>query len=188
MAIEERLTVVTGGTDAGIFTLFGEALGDARTAPCIGVAPADRVTWPARERPLDSEPGKEEPVSLEPHHSHFLLISGGEWGIETKAMLSLIDALSTKCPSVAVLAGGGDIARQEVLGHVRAGRNVAVLADSGRLADELADAIAGSPAGHPDTAEIAATALVTVVEGMAPPSALAELIRERLDREAKPLR
>jgi hypothetical protein len=184
VAIDERLTVVTGGTDAGIFTLFGEALGDERTAPCIGVSPADRVTWPGRER-LDPNPGDEEPVPLESHHSHFLLIAGGEWGVETDAMLSLIRALSTTCPSVAVLAGGGDIARREVLGHVRAGRNVIVLADSGRFADELADAIAGGPVGQAETAEIAATGLVTVVEGMEPPSTLAELVRERLDGEAR---
>ncbi|MFO7634707.1 MAG: hypothetical protein R6W76_19310, partial [Caldilinea sp.] len=36
---DEEITTITGGTDAGIFHLFGQGLGRwGRTAPCIGVA------------------------------------------------------------------------------------------------------------------------------------------------------
>ena len=41
--VEQGLTAVTGGTDAGIFELFGKALGERATGPCIGVAPAGLV-------------------------------------------------------------------------------------------------------------------------------------------------
>ena len=179
VALEERLTVITGGTDAGIFSVFGQALGDAPTAPCIGVVPAGRVTWPGRTRATVA-PGEEERVPLEPHHSHFLLVAGDEWGVETEAMLSLCQALSLDRASLALLAGGGTGARREVLGHVRAGREVIVLAGTGRFADELAGVIVGGSAPEPETAEIAARGLVTVVDGTGHGSELGELVRARL--------
>ena len=47
VAAEERLTVITGGTDAGVFHLFGAGLARwGRTAPCIGVAVAELVSYP----------------------------------------------------------------------------------------------------------------------------------------------
>ena len=180
VAVEERLTVVTGGTDAGIFSLFGQALGDDRTAPCIGVVPAGRVTWLERASPADRGPKDEELVPLEPHHSHFLLVAGDEWGAETEAMLSLADALGADCASLAVLAGGGAGSRREILGHVRAGRPVIVLAGTGRLADKLAGVIAGGSPSDPETAEIASTDLITVVDSAEPSSTLAQLIRAGL--------
>jgi TRPM family ion channel len=180
VAVEERLTVVTGGTDAGIFSLFGQALDNERTAPCIGVAPAARVSWPGRASPTNRGLPDEELVALEPHHSHFLLVTGDEWGAETEAMLSLADALSADCASLAVLAGGGAGARREILGHVRAGRRVIVLAGTGRFADELAGVVAGGPASDPATAEIASTDLITVVDSAEPSSTLAQLVRARL--------
>ena len=177
VAVEGRFTVVTGGTDAGIFSLFGQELGDTSTAPCIGVVPAARVTWPGRAVPADRTLDVEELAPLEPHHSHFLLVAGEEWGVETDAMLSLSGALSVDCASVAVLAGGGAGARREILGHARARRAVIVLAGTGRFADELADAVAGGPAADAETAEIASTDLITVVDSAEPSSTLAELVR-----------
>jgi hypothetical protein len=182
VAVEERLTVVTGGTDAGIFSLFGQALGDERTAPCIGVVPAGRVAWPEGASPSDRWPEDTEPVPvpLEPHHSHFLLVAGDEWGAETEVMLSLADALSAECPSLAVLAGGGAGSRREILGHVRADRPVIVLAGTGRFADKLAGVIAGGSPSDPDTSEIASTDLITVVDSAEPSSTLARLVRARV--------
>jgi hypothetical protein len=180
VAIEERLTVVTGGTDAGIFALFGEALDDDRTAPCVGVAPAGRVSWPGRERPSDRVPGDEQSVSLEPHHSHFLLVEGNDWGVETDAMLALSEALSGSCPSLALLAGGGAGARREVLAHLRAGREVIVLDGTGRFAERLAEATAGRGENAEETAEMVASGLITVVDAAEPPATLADLVRSRL--------
>lgn len=189
VAAEERLTVVTGGTDAGVFSLFGQALGDERTAPCIGVVPAGRVTWPGRESSTGDTVGDEGLVPLESHHSHFLLVAGEEWGVETEALLSLSDALSVDCASLVVLAGGGTGARREVLGHVRAGRAVIVLAGTGRFADALAGAIAGDRAADPETAEIASSGLIVVVSPAESPPTLADLVRARVGiTEETPLR
>jgi hypothetical protein len=180
LVADEGITVVTGGTDAGIFALFGQALDDSLTAPCIGVVPTGRIDWPGRDPPGDSAVRSEQPVPLEPHHSHFLLIAGDEWGVETDAMLSFTGALAAGCESIAVVAGGGSGARQEVHGHLAAGREIIVLAGSGRLADELAGVIASGGASDPAMAHVAATGLVNVVDVAEPPSVLANLVRERL--------
>jgi hypothetical protein len=185
-AIEEGLTVVTGGTDAGIFALFGEALAGERTAPCVGVVPAGRVTWAGREWPGGRPPTGEKPVPLEPHHSHFLLVEGDEWGVETDAMLALSAALSAQAPSLAVLAGGGTGARREVVAHLRAKREVIVLGGTGRFAERLAAAIAGAGETSPETKEMVASGLLTILDEGSPPSALADLLRSRLAGRGTP--
>ncbi len=131
----ERLTAVTGGTDAGIFSILGRSL-VAHSAPVIGVAPRSLVSWPGG-------PPAAGRVALEPHHSHFVLVEGDAWGDETATLLSLSRALSRSAPSVAVICGGGPVTRNEVLGHVRDRRPLVVLGGSGRLADELAAGTAG---------------------------------------------
>lgn len=120
-AMKERLTVVTGGTNAGIFSLLGEAM-PAPTAPLVGVVPRDR-----------------DGVPLEPHHTHFVVIDGDAWGDETPALLALADALARLAPTVAVICGGGEVTRIEVAGHQRAGRPIMAVAGSGGVADELTE-------------------------------------------------
>ena len=123
VAMRERLTVVTGGTDAGIFSLFGAAMTEP-SAPLVGVAPSDR-----------------DGVPLEPHHTHVVLVQGDYWGVETPVLLTLADALTRLAPSVAVICGGGPVTRTEVAGHVRAARPVIAVAGSGGVADELGSGV-----------------------------------------------
>jgi SLOG in TRPM, prokaryote len=157
----EGLTAVTGATDAGIFSILGQAMAGG-PAPLVGVAPRRLVTWPGR---LPAALGwlDRGRVPLEPHHSHFVLVDGHEWGDETPALLALARALHVLAPSVAVVCGGGPVTRNEVLGHVRDGRPVVVLAGSGRFADELAAAMNGHREGHDDgVAEIVAHGRLTI--------------------------
>lgn len=121
--VRERLTVVTGGTDAGIFSLFGAAVGSP-SAPLVGVVPRGAVAA--------------EVVGLEPHHTHVVLVDGDAWGDETPALLALAGALGRAAPSVAVICGGGTVTRAEAEGHRRAGRPVVAVAGSGGVAGELA--------------------------------------------------
>jgi TRPM family ion channel len=180
VSIEEELPVVTGGTDAGIFAILGQALGGERTAPCVGVVPAGRVVWGQGDSTAEAESSEEERVPLEPHHSHFLLVEGDEWGIETDAMLALCEALSAGVPSLVVLAGGGAGARREVLAQLHAGREVVVIAGTGRFADALAGASAGTAPMGEETAEMLRDGRVTVVDVGLDPSDLADLLRSRL--------
>src|SRR4029077_15864190 len=127
-------------------------------------------------------------VPLEPHHTHFVLVEDAGWGGETETMLSLVDALSAAAPALVVVANGGSVSRREVLGHVRSGREVVVLAGSGRLADEITDVLpGGGPAKDSALAEIAA-GRIPVFDARAPASALAEVVRARLGSPGKPRR
>jgi hypothetical protein len=183
VVVEERLTAITGGTDVGIFAVFGRALAGAPHVVCVGIAPAGPVGWPRDEgRAVDADR-----VPLEPHHSHFVLVEGEEWGDETEIMLRVAAALEAGCRSVVVLAGGGPIARREVVGHVRAARDVVVLGGSGRFADELAVAVsAEEPPIDVDLAEICESGRVILLPPEARPEDLAELVRGRLLVEASP--
>jgi SLOG in TRPM, prokaryote len=177
---EEGLTVLTGGTDAGIFALFGKALADRRTAPCIGVAPANAVTWPGRD---DAEAGpapRNDLIPLEPHHSHFLLVESAQWGAETNALIGLSETLGAERPSIAILAGGGEGAKREVLEQIRRGRRVLALAGTGRFADELARAESSGITTDAETSEVAASGSVTVLGAAQPPASLAERVRAGL--------
>ena len=144
---EEHLTVITGGTDAGVFHLFGAGLARwGRTAPCIGVAVAELVSYPGH-------PGGE--ASLEPNHSHFVLTAGRQWGDETATMYALAAALARDCPSLAVFAGGGEIALREMQANVAQGRTMLLLAGSGRNTDAVLAAAAGEPSGNADLDAVA---------------------------------
>ena len=103
-------------------------------------------------------------------------------------MLSLVGALSAEAPSLAVLASGGSVSKREILGHVRAGREVVVLAGSGRLADEITEVVAGRAAPNGSEMTEIAAGRITVVDAEAPASALAELVRARLGSAEKPRR
>lgn len=165
LVARERLTLLTGATDAGIFSLVGAGLADA-TAPRIGVAPLHLVAGAAS---VGGPTGGRELVPLEPHHSHFVLVDASEWGDEVPAMLALARALDTR--SAVVLVGGGPISRREVAGHVAAGRAVVAVAGTGRLADAVASGA---------DRELAESPGVSVVDVSNGPDALTARLREIL--------
>ncbi|MFN2606397.1 MAG: hypothetical protein ABR511_00675 [Acidimicrobiales bacterium] len=168
LAVAHDLTVLTGGTDAGIFSVLGAAMA-GRSAPLVGVVPAGAVTWPGE---VGAGPG------LEPHHSHFVAVTGDRWGDETPTLLALAAALGARAPSAAVVVGGGACTRDEARGHLRAGRPVLVVAGSGGVADELAAAMA-APGGRPDARSSSSAPLVACpIEGGRPAvrAALAALL------------
>jgi hypothetical protein len=177
----ESFRILTGGTAAGIFTALGRALESAPPPALIGVAAAACVTWPGRVPGWFRWRLDRGRVPLEPHHTHFMLVQGNHWGDETPTMLALADALSAGSPSVALLAGGGAVARQEVMGDVRAGREVVALAGTGRLADELAT-LARGEAKPSDAAadEIVRSQRLTLFDMDRPPAELANLLGRRL--------
>ncbi|HLV98998.1 MAG TPA: hypothetical protein VKT82_10000 [Ktedonobacterales bacterium] len=176
VAAEEQLTIVTGATDAGIFTLLGKGLERwERKAPCVGVAPASLVSLP------EAPPSREERTALEPHHSHFLLTAGEHWGDETSTMYALVAALSANAPSLATMTGGGAIARNEALANARQRRHIIVLSGSGRFADELSAVVRGeAQPAKDDVAEIVRDADISLFDLHQPPEQLAALVRQRL--------
>ncbi len=147
----------------------------------MGVAVASLVVPLAASPP--SRARKNDRVPLEPHHTHFVLADGEEWGDETPALLALLGALDRETPSVAVIAGGGDVTRVEALGHAQAGRPLIVLRGSGRFADELCAWAEGDPAAPPappELAELIRDRKVNVVALDGEPDGLARAVRKRV--------
>jgi len=179
VAAEESITLIDGGTQAGVMQMIGEGrAARGGDAPLIGVCPAALVTWPGG-------PADDARVPLEPNHTHFVLTDGDRWGAETETMFALAAALSNGIPSVAVLANGGSIARDEVLHHVRQGREIIVIRGSGRLADEIAAAVGGGTEPPDDeVAAIVRNGCIAVFDIADGPEALAALVRQKLFGEA----
>ncbi|WP_270888837.1 hypothetical protein [Pedococcus sp. 5OH_020] len=148
---------VDGGTNAGVMRLLGEArLAQSRSFPLVGVTAEGTVRLPG-----DAQ-AKRDASDLEPHHSHFILVPGAEWGDESVWIALTATHLANGSPSMTVLVNGGDIAYADALRSVQAGRPLVVVAGTGRAADEIAAAIQGEPADQRAEA-IAASDLVTTV-------------------------
>lgn len=175
MVLDDDLTVVTGGTDAGVIAILGQGLARRNPrAPVIGVAPAGRVLW----RGQTSGPA-DDAVDLEPGHTHFVLVDGEDWGDETPLLLNIVDELASQAPVVVVLASGGSIARRELIGLVERGHRVVVLGDSRRLAGEVATAATGGGAGDVLDEALARGQVEILPSGAAPVELVARL-RQRL--------
>jgi len=167
--VEEKITVITGGTNAGIFSILGEAFQQCGnpTAPCIGVT-IGRV-------------GLEQ---LEPHHTHFVLVEGDNWGDETPVMYGLVEALAKHCPSLAIYAGGGSGAISEMLQNVLQKREMVLIAGSKRSTDTVIAAYSEETSNRDKRIErIVSEGQLTIFSINQPPIELSALIRSRLSNE-----
>jgi hypothetical protein len=70
--------VIDGGTDAGVMALIGHARAKLGASfPLIGVAASGTV------EPADGAVGRTDASSLEPNHTHLVLVPGSRWGEES---------------------------------------------------------------------------------------------------------
>jgi hypothetical protein len=134
-AAEVGAWIMDGGTRAGVMAMIGRAVAEQKhRPPLVGIVPEGRVAYP--HAPAGRTRG--EKARLEPHHSHFVLVEGSEWGDETTTMYGLAKELAQHVPVVTVLINGGSLAKQEVLQSVQLGWPLVIITGSGRLADEIA--------------------------------------------------
>jgi hypothetical protein len=138
-AEEHNITVIDGGTEAGVMQMIGEARKKhGYKFPLIGVAPYYKVSYPGAE-PL---PGAD--ASLEDGHSHFVLVNTPEWGGESETIVRLTRAIADRQrPMIGVLINGGAIAERDVYYATAIGDNripILVLDGSGRTADTISQA------------------------------------------------
>lgn len=136
-AEDHAVTVVDGGTAAGVMELLGFARARRGfTFPLVGVTVAARVAWPG-------QPGTGEFAPLDPYHSHFALTDGDEFGDESDLLAGLaLHVASGGGKALGLVINGGAIVRKEA--HARATgplrMPLLVIEASGRFADELAAA------------------------------------------------
>lgn len=132
--------LICGGTDVGVMSAIGKSRGrNGYQFPLIGIAPEGIVTWPdgPKTGPLVFSGNERE--QLEPHHSHFILVPGNEFGDESKWIVRAASMIAgNKNKSVTILVNGGKVSQQDVEEGLRANRPLVVLSGTGRLADEIA--------------------------------------------------
>jgi hypothetical protein len=159
VAIERRAVVVDGGTDSGIMRFAGEARSKLDPSlTIVGVAAIGTVSFPGHRATRD------DAAPLQPDHTHFVLVGGGEWGDESSWLPRVGAAIAEGRPVVTVLINGGHVAAQDVRRSVQAGFAVVVVRGTGRLADELA--VGGGSTD--DLADIRRSPLVHISEGAGP--------------------
>ena len=164
---------VDGGTLSGVMRMLGEARWALGAAfPLVGVAAEGTVEVPGRPAP----PGAH--AVLEPHHSHFVIVPGGQWGAEAPWIAHTATVLAGAAPSITVLINGGAIAYLDIERSLQAGRRVVVIAGSGRTADVIASALAGT--GSDERAQALTQSGLVGSVPVDDPSALAELLASAL--------
>ena len=162
--------VIDGGTDTGVMGLIGQARAKLGASfPLIGVSARGTVAETGSTTTADDGP------SLEPNHTHVVLVPGSRWGEESPWLAAIASELAGDAPSVTVVINGGQVTFDDAARSVEAGRPVLVVAGSGRAADTMADALQERSEDE-RAAELAASGLLQVVDLGAGPHALARAV------------
>lgn len=169
---------VDGGTLSGVMRLIGEARAQLGASfPLVGVTAAGTVQLPGRPARPDVD------TVLEPHHTHFIIVPGDEWGAESPWIADTTSVLASGRPSVTVLINGGEIAYADVERSVQARRRVVVVAGSGRTADAIAAALVGEISDE-RAERLAGTGLIDTVP-LDEPTALATLLGDVIGQNSQ---
>lgn len=196
LAEELGAIVVDGGTNAGVMQLIGQARSTlSATFPLVGVSPIQLVHFSDQlSAQLDKQPEFNQcnqflcasTVALEPHHTHFILVPGTAWGDESSWLSWIASSLAGNNPSIAVLVNGGKVSLVDVQWNIAEGRPIVIIAGSGRLADEIADAIR-----HPENcvretiASVMQSSCLSLLELSAPIGELTTSLRTRLRSDSQ---
>jgi hypothetical protein len=146
VAQSTHAAMIDGGTQAGIMAAAGQIHQQGGyDFPLIGVAAEGTVTWPGRKLSVLRKLRRGRSAPLDPHHTHFILVPGKNWGDESSWIAEVASQLAGDQPSVTILINGGKISHdQDVPNNLQSGHSVFVIEGSGGAADEFA-------ANPPDT-------------------------------------
>lgn len=160
-------TVVDEGTSGGVPGLLGRIRAESKAGfALLGVIGDD---------------GREPDDTLDPEHTHFVLVPAQQPAELAGWVSAVADAVAGGNRSVALVAGGGEPAWEDVRHHVGAGRLVMAVARSGGVADHLGAALAGRPADERATA-LARSGAVCAVDPALGAAHVAEQLRSALSR------
>jgi SLOG in TRPM, prokaryote len=149
--------LIDGGTDSGVMQVIGRARVAAEHCfPLVGVAAEGTVDTGY------NVPTNPDAAALEPHHTHFVLIPGCEWGDESPWLGHVAEAIADGCPMLTMVVNGGEITLDDVCASLGRLRPVLVLAGTGRVANAIADACSDGDA-DPRATAISASPLTFVL-------------------------
>jgi len=140
-AADYGVTVIDGGTQAGVMQLMGEAhRAQHYSFPLIGVAPVGAIRFSGYDNP--------DGVPLDPDHTHFVLVDGEKFGDESDLIVRLASALNAgrEARAFGVVINGGGITTQETYDRALSPETalpLLVFDGSGRFGDMLAAAARG---------------------------------------------
>jgi hypothetical protein len=150
LAQTERLLLVAGGTQFGVPKLLGDVRQEGGgNYPLLGVVPYPRVSYPGGALTDDRH------LPLHPAYSHFVLVEGSDFGVESKLLVSFLRGCGK--PGLALIINGGEIVLQEVQTHAQHHNRLVTVAGSGRMADRLADGTSDERRALPDHAQLSVT-------------------------------
>lgn len=137
-AAQHNITIVDGGTEAGVMRMVGLARkANNYKFPLVGIAPYDKVSYPGFNNP-------QAEAVLEEGHSHFVLVNSDQWGGESQMIVNLTKAIANRQkPMMGILINGGRIAERDVYLATTQGDNripILILEGSGRVADDISTA------------------------------------------------
>jgi hypothetical protein len=139
VAEDMNAVVICGGTDMGIMAEIGQIRSrNGYKFSLVGITAEEFVTWPSGPRNRKFLWLGKQRWQLEPHHSHFILVPGNQFGDESPWIGDAADLLSKGYRSVTILLNGGEVSRKDIELSLEHGRPVIALSRTGRLADDLA--------------------------------------------------
>jgi hypothetical protein len=167
-----RATVVDGGTNTGVMRLMGAArAAGSHTFPLVGVVVDELADRGGGVRP--------DAGALEPHHTHFVLVPGSEWGEEAPWLARLASVVADGLGSATIVVNGGELTLKDAAHSVEAGRVVVALKGSGRTADAITAALEGDPAADSRVRALAESGRVRAVAA-SDPNELASVLDDLL--------
>lgn len=156
IAHETNAIMVDGATDGGVMAVIGQVFSHGGYIfPLVGVVAEQLVSWSnVPEKQSFSLTRKLRlavtsllvgsagmPWHLDPFHTHFFLVPGNRWGVESAWISHIATQLAGNYSSMTILSNGrpGGICVQDVEHSLNANRPVLVMKDTGGWADELAN-------------------------------------------------
>ena len=171
VAVAEAMDATVVDEGAGGITALLAAARQRKKAgfPMLGVAP-------------DGGRGDVADASaLDPSHTHFVLVPGGDRARLPAWIASVAGAVAGGNRSVALVTAGGEPSWELVAAHVQAGRLVMAVDRSGGVADHLAAALAHRPADHRARA-LVASGQIFAADPTRGAAHVADMLRNALSR------
>jgi len=132
LAREVDGVIIDAGTDVGLASLLGRVRAQSWRVDLIGVTPVGAISFPGNTR------ARADAGALQPQHTHFILVPGGDWAPQAEWMAEAAAAVADGESVVTLVVGGGDMALRDAAESVRRQRPVIAMRGSGGAADRLA--------------------------------------------------